>query len=122
MMIKKFLLLIFAGLTASCAQNGQMTYAQKLAPWVGQDSYALFETWGRPDDIFAVNGTDYAWEYVKKGLKPHHHLYQNVFSYEGWQGLKYGHSEQEDVYYCKTYFIIRNGLIINYSFNGDDCY
>ncbi|MBR2299651.1 MAG: hypothetical protein IJ870_03655 [Alphaproteobacteria bacterium] len=105
----------------SCTLNEKMTYSEKLAPWIGQDSYALFKTWGRPDDVFAINGTDYAWVYVKKGLQAHHDLYQNVFSYEGWQGLKYGQPEQANVYYCKTYFTIRNGLIINYSFNGDDC-
>jgi len=119
--MRRYAIVLFLFLFLSSCIENHLTYQDKLAPWVGQDSYALFETWGKPNQVFPINATDYAWVYIKTGLKPHQKLYQNVFAYDGWQEPKYGQPEVESTYYCKTYFTIRHGLIINYSYNGDDC-
>ena len=120
--MKKYKIVFVLLFISACTGVSENSYEQKLSSWVGRNEYALLETFGRPQKVFAVNQTDYAWVYEKTNLPEHHNLYQNVFSYNGWQGPQYGKQEVSDTYYCQTIFTLREGIIINFAFNGDDCY
>lgn len=117
--MKHFILSLVLFLTA-CASSP--SYEQKLEKWIGQSEYALFNAWGYPNRTFAIDSSKYVWIYNKTNLTPHHNLYRDTFLYKGWHNPQYGLQEVPNTYGCQTYFTLQNAVVVNFSFNGDDCY
>lgn len=97
-------------------------YEQKLQKWLGQSEYALFNAWGYPSQTFFIDSSKYVWVYNKTNLMPHQNLYHGSFLYQGWSNPKYGIQQVPNTYYCQTYFTLEKATVIDFSFNGDDCY
>ena len=117
--MKKYFLCVFLALAACMVQNQPLS--KSAADFISQSEYALFETYGTPDSVYNITPTKYVWEYDFSNLKKRNRPYQNVFSYQGAPAPQYGFAQVQSTYYCKLFWTIENGYIINYSFNGDDC-
>ena len=58
-------------------------------------------------------------EYYSAPLNGQGNAYSNNFNYGAMnQGFT---AQNSNNYYCTTSFTIQNDVVINYSFNGDDC-
>lgn len=117
--MKKYLILLLTTAVLACAR--QNDYDQRLATWIGQPARALVNRWGQPDRQFAINADTYAMVYIKTKNQSAYHPYRRTINYQGMPGPRYGHAMYQPIYYCKTTFSVRNGVIVNYSFNGDEC-
>lgn len=111
-------------LLSACAVRSAADYENKLAAWQGQTREALFHKWGYPDRQFAIDRNTYVVTYLRISGKPAGNAdepYRNSLNYGGMPQIRYGKSQIPAVYYCKTNFTITNGIVTDYSFNGDDC-
>ena len=111
-----FLSLFLAACTASDTNN-------KTTPtdFIGQNEDTLLALYGAPDSVYDITPSKYVWAYKNSFFAPKQNPYPNIFSYQGWQGPRYGTPEVRPTYYCTYFFTIENGVVTNYSFNGDDC-
>lgn len=109
-------------LLGACKTNSN--YDLKLRTWIGQSEYSLISQWGEPDNVFGIDENSYVYVYEQIADSPFDAIkypYENELNYQASQGPKYGNSQISQVYYCKTLFTIRNRMVVDYSFNGDDC-
>lgn len=109
---------------AGCRYVEPSSYNQQLAHWIGVPENQLYAHWGQPDSQFSPVPGTYVLTYLKSGTYPKFHDYQPYradLNYGALAGPKYGDSQIQKIYYCKTTFTIRNGIVVNYAFNGDDC-
>lgn len=82
----------------------------------------MVSTWGLSDNIMVIDANSYLYE--KASSTPFNNVqqpYQNEFNYQALPRVKYGKSQVEQIFYCKTMFTIKNNKVVNYSFIGDDC-
>lgn len=115
--MKKMVLFLVLALTA-CASSKK---GLKPSDFIGQSEQILFESYGTPDSVYNITPDTYVWAYLKKNPIPKQNPYTSEFLYQGWQNPQYGIPEVQTTYYCTYYFTIRNAIVTNYSFNGDDC-
>ena len=123
-MIKKFARLGFILLAAGCMIN--QDYGATLQPWIGQSEASLEQSWGIPHNVFYVTPNEKVVTYVefsthaKGGISD---PYSDEFYYaaDSTPDFDYPSAPMPSDYYCKTSFTISNGIVTNYSFNGDDC-
>lgn len=123
-MAKYTLFALFMLLCAAC--SSLPTYSETLQPWIGQSEQRLRQSWGTPHNVFYVTSQEKVVTYLFVSARPRNdnsHPYSEEFYYPAVAAPDYGFPAQPQYtnYYCKTSFTIRNGIIINYSFNGDDC-
>lgn len=121
--MKKIVFLMLVILTA-CQNRPKESYNQELAAWLGQTQWALFRKWGQPDEQFAIDMDTYVVTYNRFGKKPieyNREPYKNMMKYKALAGPEYGYSQYPQIWYCKTTFTLRNDIVVDYSFNGDDC-
>lgn len=117
--MKKYLILLLLA-AVGCAGKGN-DYDRQLSSWIGRPARVLVSRWGQPDRQFAINADTYAMVYIKNKHQGAYRPYRNVINYQGMPGPRYGHAMYKPLYYCQTTFSVRNGIVVNYSFNGDDC-
>lgn len=120
--MKKFLALLF--LLGGCQTAPAGDYNHQLAAWLGHTQWSLFHKWGEPDRQIALDSDTYVVVYLKEAKLPFHGIkepYCHTISCKAIEGPKYGYSQLETVYYCQTFFTLRNNIVVDYSFNGDDC-
>ena len=125
--MKKLILAVLTILGA-CVSTGN--YQTELQKWVGRSQTRLYQSWGYPENEFYVTPETKIVTYVRSGNKP---IGGNTRPYAGievaYQAIEtpdYGdnlsnNDENSDFYYCKTSFTITNGLVTDFTFNGDDC-
>lgn len=118
-------LLILTFLIGAC-QTGGLTYGDTLRPWIGQPEGLLQQSWGIPHDVFYVTPNEKVVTYLEFSTKPLNgdsEPYRNEVYYPAIATPDYGFPDYplNTNYYCKTTFTIINGIVSNYSFNGDDC-
>lgn len=117
--MKKILFLLF--LVGACHVQSGDDYGYRLSKWVGQRESLLAQKWGQPEQMFRINEDTMAWVYVKESKHGYKDPYRSMFYYPAMSGPQYGQSQIPTRYYCQTTFSVRNGIVTNYSFIGDDC-
>ena len=121
----KIVRIIFFLVLAACAGR-KMTYAETLEPWLGQSEERLQQSWGYPYKTFYLTPSRKIITYLKFSTRPIDGDTE-PYSYEVWYpaisipDFGFPNQPQSSDYYCKTSFTIQNGIVIDYSFNGDDC-
>lgn len=121
----KKICLLFLGLLGACQAIEAPNYAQKLEPWIGQSRATLYRRWGEPMRQFSLAGNRVVAVYLKQSSRPLHdnfYPYRRDLNYAALAGPRYGLSMYPSVYYCETLFTLQNDVVVDYSFNGDDCF
>lgn len=117
----------FLLLVALTACTSLPTYSETLRPWIGQSQERLQQAWGYPQNVFYISPTEKVVTYLEISTRPRN---DNTTPYAGYEvaypaiaSPDFGFPSQPQYtnYYCKTSFTIRNGVVVDYSFNGDDC-
>jgi len=131
-MKKVFFALILTFLLLACAN---MAYEQKLDAWVGQTETSLIDSWGRPTiKKVAPNGQTIL-SYIKQNeyFVPMEYFYD----YPGWDSGEMMYdpffvddgmqpyaqiidTEVEGI--CQTTFMVTDGIVRSYRFNGNNCH
>lgn len=119
-----FLFLLFSVLISGCATTAG--YEKILNTWIGLSEEQLFEKWGVPDVIYQNNDKKYfvynsqSSSYIP-GVAPSYYSTYNSFTntittttYGGMPGYTMN-------LYCKTTFILENGVISNWQWRGNNC-
>ena len=102
------------------------SYQQKVGDWVGTDAKFLYARWGKPQQVVS-RGTDtlIVTYYQTSNYKPENNminksvrdLYQEVMDM-----IYQEQARAPEKYECKTVFVVRNGVVVDYEFSGDGCY
>lgn len=128
-MLNKLILALFLLFVGACSSMNSSNYENELQNWIGQSEYRLYQAWGTPANVVYITPNKKVVTYVKTFAKGNNTLYENQLYYQGmgnndslWDQL-FGPpaQQQSNWYYCNTSFVIQNGVVINYNFNGDDC-
>ena len=128
-MLNRFVLALFLLFVVACSSVNSSGYENELQSWIGQSEYRLYQVWGVPADVVYITPNKKVITYVKTSTKGSNTPYENQLYYQGmanndslWDKL-FGPptQQQSNWYYCNTSFVIQNGVIINYNFNGDNC-
>lgn len=117
--MKKILWIVLA--VTACHVRSADNYNHKLSTWMGRPVQSLINSWGQPDHQFRINNQSVALVYIRTKKQGAYEPYHNMINYQALAGPRYGHSMYQPVYYCKTTFTVRQGVIVNYAFSGDDC-
>ena len=120
--IKLISLLMFL---SACQYTPTATnYQKSLGDWLGQSESALYENWGNPNFTYPVDGNTFIATYIESKNTPidsDYQPYDENLVYSAMEVPSYGLPTPQGIYYCKTSFVIKNGIIVDYNFNGDDC-
>lgn len=119
--IKYFYFLFFIFLS-SCATTAG--YEELLGSWVGKTEEQLIMKWGTPQSVYESNGLKYL-TYIQSSsryIPGTPATYQTQFignvAYTKSTGGSPGYSV---TYRCQTTFFVRNGEIINWIWQGNNC-
>lgn len=117
-------ILILTMLLSACV--AAPSYDSQLQPWVGLSQETLFESWGFPDNHIDMGSNTTELTYVKEnrgGMSNSADTYSSQMDYQAMEVPSYSgpNPDEQTVSYCKISFIVQNGIINNYNFNGDDC-
>lgn len=127
--MKNILLFLFLLLVASCSLFKSSGYDKTMQNWVGQSEYALYDFWGQPSDVVYITPYEKVVTFIQTSSNGYDDIYSNELYYQGmgednglWKKLFGPPAQQQaNIYFCKTSFVIRNGVVIDYNFSGDDC-
>ncbi len=126
--MQKFIYLLAGILLVSACQNvgySRSVYQEKLEDMVGKSAAYLYTSWGQPQQITPVADNTYLAVYFGSANKPaddNYQPYAGELSYAAMAVPDYGLPVPTPLFYCKTTFVIRNNIITDFNFNGDDCY
>ena len=92
--MKKSILALTTLLLAACASNST-DYEDLLDNWVGSSQQVLITSWGDPAEVsYPVPGQE-LWTYFQ--------------------------TSPSGAEFCRTSFTISNGMVTDYTFEGDNC-
>lgn len=100
-------------------------YNQKLSGWLGKSIHELYADWGTPSQILPLGDNTAEVSYYSSESQPVDNVfepYSSEISYDAMTQQNFGLPTPPPLYYCKTSFTISNGIVTDYTFNGDDCY
>lgn len=124
--MKKFLMLLL--ILGGCQNVDQARiYGENLSHWVGWPEVQLYKAWGRPTQVFYVDVNEKIVSYVRSsqnGNNIYGNIGQHGFSLSNWISGWFEPPvmrQQPPLYYCKTSFVIKNGVVMQANFNGDYC-
>lgn len=120
--VKLIALLMF--LSACYHTPTATSYQKSLGDWLGQSENALYENWGNPNFTYPVDGDTFIATYIESKNIPidsDYKPYNDNLVYSAMEVPSYGLPTPQGIYYCKTSFVIKNGIVVDYNFNGDDC-
>lgn len=114
-------------LLCSCQNIGfsQSEYAQKLQPWIGKSANSLYAEWGTPVTTKNIGSNTYLVTYYQSESQPidnDFQPYEGEMSYDAMAVPDYGLPTPPPLFYCQTSFTVQDNIIIDFSFNGDDCF
>lgn len=119
---------LLAGLlmTVGCENVGfsHSKYQQKLGEMIGKSASSLYASWGEPQNIVPVADNTYLAVYFAQEDRPidnDFRPYESELSYDAMAVPNYGLPTPPPLFYCKTTFVIRNNIVVDANFNGDDC-
>lgn len=114
----------FASLSACAVQPTAARYEDELSAWIGQSEENLYAEWGYPNVTYSIGPNSFIATYIKQYSKPiagDNEPYADEMTYSAMEVPSYGLPSQQGIYYCKTSFVINDGIVSDYNFNGDDC-
>lgn len=109
----------------SCTTTSD-NYGQKLQNYMGVSESVLVSDWGIPDNVQTIVPGEQIYTYIQTyngALNNNTEPYAEQVAY-GEFGMNPNlppNPNQISSYYCQTTFTIQNGVVTNFSFNGDDC-
>lgn len=111
----------------ACVKLGAQdsVYQHKIGQWIGQSAESLYATWGMPMQTQQVDGNTFLAIYYQSESQPIDNVfqpYESEMSYDAMAVPNYGLPTPPPLFYCKTTFVIRGGIVADANFNGDDCY
>lgn len=124
----KFFNLVAGLLLLSGCQNigySSAAYNQKLSGWLGKTANQLYADWGTPDQMLPIGYNTVLASYYSSESQPidnDFEPYESEMSYTAMSQSNFGLPTAPPLFYCKTSFTISNGIVTDYTFNGDDCY
>ena len=111
-----------------CVSTNHVSYSNVLQSWMGKTEYQLYSVWGMPANVGYVSPNKKLLNYVKVSNKGRQDVYDEEIYYKGidntsWWNRVFGppRPQTNSKYYCKTSFVVENGIIIGFNFNGDYC-
>ncbi len=113
-------------LVAGCMFNrpSSAKYEDELSKWIGQSEENLYSEWGYPNTTYSISGNSFVATYIKQykeAIDDDKTPYADSMTYSAMRVPNYGLPVTQGIYYCKTSFVITNGIVTDYNFNGDDC-
>lgn len=108
-----------------CARYSLSAYENKLGDWIGKSAKSLYESWGRPQSTTQIDANTYLLTYFESEETPiddNYQPYSSEIEYDVMTVPNYGLPVDPPLFYCKTAFVVRNGIVVDFNFNGDDCY
>ena len=124
-MKKYFLILLWL---VGCVSTNHVSYSNVLQSWMGKTEYQLYSVWGMPVNVGYVSPNKKLLNYVKVSNKGRQDVYDEELYYKGidntsWWNRVFGppRPQTNSKYYCKTSFVVEDGIIIGFNFNGDYC-
>ena len=82
----------------------------------------LIEEWGNPNTQSVVDENTQIYTYMLQSDNGTSDPYPTQVAYSAIDGENLGSNPNANpVYYCQVSFIINNGIIASYNFNGDNC-
>ena len=100
-------------------------YQQKIDKWIGRSSADLYAVWGMPMQTTQFDANTLLATYYQSESQPIDNVfqpYESEMNYEVMAVPSYGLPSAPPLFYCKTTFVIKNGIVTDANFNGDDCY
>lgn len=100
-------------------------YNQKLNGWLGKSSAELYADWGTPYQILPLGNNAVEVSYYSSESSPidnNFAPYADEMSYDAMTQPNFGLPTPPPLFYCKTSFTVVDGVVTDYTFNGDDCY
>ncbi len=116
----RILMMLF--LLAGCSHGSNADFASNLNDWVGNTPSVLIEEWGNPNTQSVVDENTQIYTYMLQSDNGTSDPYPTQVAYSAIDGENLGSNPNANpVYYCQVSFIINNGIIASYNFNGDNC-
>lgn len=100
-------------------------YQQKIDQWIGSSSADLYAVWGMPMQTTQFDANTLLATYYQSESQPIDNVfqpYESEMNYDAMAVPSYGLPSAPPLFYCKTTFVIKNGIVTDANFNGDDCY
>jgi hypothetical protein len=111
-------------LSGCASQPTAAQYQKDLSGWLGKPEEELYAVWGYPNTTYSVGEDAYIATYIRVSHEPiddDKQPYADNLSYDAMEVPAYGLPTSQGIYYCKTSFVITEGEVTDYNFNGDDC-
>ena len=117
----KKVILLFLIICAGCQAPTEENYVRNVKAWVGHTPEELISQWGEPTQVISNQGSQYYIYMIHKDI--------GLGEMTGNGGI----NEENAVYplqnpqvyqadlFCQTTFVVQNGIIQNWSFEGNDC-
>ncbi len=115
------LLLLLAGCNIT---SPNAAYEQKLSQWKGKTAEQLYDAFGTPNQTSPIDDNTIMVTYnevTNSPLDGDFEPYADELNYEAMAVPSYGTMALSPLYYCQTSFILRDDVVVDYNFNGDDC-
>ena len=112
--------LFFLLMLAACSTKSS-SIIEELNVMVGMPQDDLLDSWGFPDENFAVNPETQIFTYIIESQNGKEIPYSNQVVYKAIDNNNYGLPQYNQSYYCKISFVIRDNIVSSYNFNGDNC-
>ncbi|MBO7556811.1 MAG: hypothetical protein J6T72_05400 [Alphaproteobacteria bacterium] len=115
-------ILFFTILFVSACKSSQTEFTERLNVWIGAPTQTLISDWGMPDQQSKVDDNTQIYTYILQSQSGPNNPYPEAFVYTAAPTPNMGDNiDLNPVYYCNISFIVQNGLISSYNFNGDNC-
>lgn len=118
-------LLTICVLMAGCRHEPTVAaYQGELNGWIGKSEEDLYASWGYPNTSYSVADDTFIATYIENFNTPVQgdaDPYADEMVYSAMKTPTFGLPTPQGVYYCKTSFVIQNGVVVDYNLNGDDC-
>ena len=125
--MKKFIfaLLIAVFFISACSIRTTQKYESNLVSTIGAPEYRLVQFWGVPDKVYKIDENTKVIEYFRRreyhtGSSPST-IKATTIGNQTTYKVQPGSEDMVFNYSCRTTFVIQNGVVIKYSFEGNDC-
>lgn len=123
----KILLILISLLIGGCqnAKYSESSYEKMLTGWLGKSVDSLYNIWGYPMQTTPIDSHRYMVTYYQSESQPIDNVfepYDGQMDYDAMSVPDYGLPPAPSLFYCKTSFVIRDNVVVDFNFNGDDCY
>lgn len=97
-------------------------YRERLGEWVGKNSETLYDHWGRPQTLEDLDANTIAVTYYQTGKQEEYRGFAPYMEQVKNADSKNVKNSVPLSYGCKVTFVIHNNLVLEYDFEGNNCY